>query len=53
MENSKRRLPISFFEKPRPSAPRDSMKNIIPIKWSKEVMNGKKQIIVTLPQKSK
>ncbi len=52
MENSKK-LPISFFEKPRPSAPKNSIKEIIPIKWSKEVIAGKKKVIVHLPREGR
>ncbi len=52
MENLKK-LPISFFEKPRPNSPKNSLKDIIPIKWSKEVINGKKEVIVSLPKESR
>lgn len=52
MENLKK-LPLSFFEKPRPSAPKNSLKDIIPIKWSKEVLDGKKEIIGSLPKESR
>ena len=45
-----KRLPISFFEKTRPNAPKNSLDDVIPIKWSKEVMNGKKKVKVSLPK---
>ncbi len=46
-----RKLPLNFFEKSRPSAPKNSLKDIIPIKWSDDVLSGKKQVIVSLPKK--
>lgn len=48
-----KKLPLSFFEKSRPNAPRNSLKDIIPIKWSKEVIDGEKEIIVNLPEESR
>lgn len=48
-----KKLPLSFFEKPRPNAPKNSLKDIIPIEWSKEVIDGNKKIIVSLPKESK
>ena len=46
-------LPISFFEKKRPEAPRDSLKNTVPFKWSneEEILSGKKrnEVIIQLP----
>ncbi len=48
-----KRLPKSFFEKSRPTAPVDSFKDIIPINWSNDVLNGKKKVIVELPKEKK
>ena len=49
-----KRLPLSFFEKTRPNAPKNSLKDIVPFKWSneKEILSGqkKKQVIVKLPK---
>ncbi len=53
METMKK-LPLSFFEKSRPNAPRNSLKDVIPFKWSneKEILSGKhtKEKIVELPK---
>lgn len=49
----KRGLPLSFFEKPRPIAPKNSLADIIPIKWTKETIDGKKEVIVSLPKESR
>lgn len=46
----KKELPLSFFEKPRQNAPKNSLKDVNPFKWSKEVLSGKEQILVTLPK---
>lgn len=48
------KLSISFFEKPRTVASKNLLneKEIIPIKWSKEVMTGKKQVLVYLPNET-
>ena len=46
-----KKLPLSFFEKRRPNAPKNSLKDIETIKWSKNILNGKKKIIVSLPKK--
>lgn len=48
-----KKMSISFFEKPRPNAPKNSLKDIIPIKWSKKVINGEKEVIVSLPKERK
>lgn len=48
-----KRLPLSFFEKSRPNAPKNSLKDIVPIEWSKEVLSGKKKVIVELPKTRK
>lgn len=42
MELSKK-LPLSFFEKSRPNAPKNSLKKTKPFKWSKEkeILSGK------------
>ena len=47
-----KKLSIGFFEKPRPTAPKNSLKDIIPIKWSKKVINGEREVIVNLPKES-
>jgi len=48
-------LPLNFFEKSRPNAPKNSLKDVIPFKWSneKEILSGKKkgQVVVELPKK--
>lgn len=49
MEKEKK-LSLSFFEKLRPTAPKDKQGEIEPIKWSKEVIDGKKKILVNLPK---
>lgn len=50
----KKELPLSFFEKPRQNAPKNSLKDVIPFKWSneKEILNGKNKdkVIVELPK---
>lgn len=50
-----KRLPLSFFEKSRPNAPKNSLKNVIPFEWSNEkaILSGKKrgQVIAELPKK--
>lgn len=43
----------SFFEKRRPNVRESNMKvnpddKVIPIKWSKDVLNGKKKVIVKI-----
>ena len=47
------RLPKDFFTKNRPKAEPSSNPDdeIIPIKWSKEVLNDKKKTIVKLAKK--
>lgn len=50
-----KQFPKGFFAIPRPIAkptnnPDDK---IIPIKWSKEVINGKEEVIVSLPKESR
>ncbi len=45
-----KRLPSSFFEKSRPNAPENSLKDVVPFDWSKEVLSGKKKVIVELPK---
>ena len=47
------KLPLSFFEKSRPKASKNSLDDIEPIKWSKEVIDGKQEIVVNLPKKDK
>ena len=47
---TKKKLPLSFFEKPRKNAPKNSLNDVEPIKWSKEVLEEKKQILVTIPK---
>lgn len=51
-----KKLPLSFFEKSRPNAPRNSLKDIKPFSWSneKEIFSGKKskKIIIGLPKKA-
>lgn len=42
METMKK-LPLSFFEKSRPNAPRNSFKDVMPIKWSKKLLMEKKK----------
>ena len=48
-------LPLSFFEKSRPNAPKNALKKVSPFKWTneKEILSGKKkeQVIVKLPEK--
>lgn len=50
-----RRLPKEFFAKVRPHAQpsNDPDDKIIPIKWSKEVMDGKRKAIVKLAKNGK
>ena len=50
-----RRLPKDFFTKSRPHAKpsNDPDDKIIPIKWSKEVMDGKRKAIVKLAKDRK
>ena len=45
-----KKLSISFFEKIRQTKTKNIDKEIEEIKWPKEVIDGKKQIIVTLPK---
>lgn len=51
---SMNKLPLSFFEKSRPNAPKDSLKDVFPFKWSneKKILSGKqaKEKIVGLPK---
>ena len=55
--DSKKRLPKSFFEKSRPNAPKNSLDEIIPFKWSneKEIINGKfkDKVIIKLKERNK
>lgn len=46
----KKKIPLNFFEKIRPTTKKDEQTDIEPINWSKEVINGKKEILVTLPK---
>lgn len=50
-----RRLPKDFFTTVRPAAQpsNDPDDKIIPIKWSEEVLNGKKKAIVKLAKNGK
>lgn len=54
MENSKK-IAVSFFEKSRPNAPKNSLDGVIPFSWSneKELQKGKYkgQKIITLPKR--
>ena len=54
--NYEKRLPKSFFEKSRPNAPKNSLDEIIPFKWSneKEIINGKfkNKVIIKLKENS-
>ena len=50
---TKKKWPLSFFEKSRPSTSQNSLEDIEPIKWSAEVIDGKKEVIVYLPKESK
>ena len=45
-----KKLPKSFFEKVRPQTTpnHNSSDEIIPIKWSKEVLSGQKRALVKL-----
>ena len=45
-----KRLPLSFYEKVKPTTPKDTHKDIEIIKWPKEVLDGKKEISITLPK---
>ena len=40
-----KKLPLSFFEKSRPNAPKNTLKDTAPFKWSneKEILSGKKK----------
>lgn len=53
MENEKKiKFPSGFFEKSRPKVTKNSQfEDIIPIKWSKKIRNGKKKAFVTAPKK--
>lgn len=45
-------LPKSFFEKVRPQKSdntREDRDKIVPFLWSKEVLSGRKQVVVSLP----
>ena len=48
----KKSLPLNFFEKSRPNAPKNSLKDVMPFQWSneKEILSSKKkgQVIVEL-----
>lgn len=50
----KKELPLSFFEKTRQNAPKNSPKDVIPFKWTneKEILSGKnkEKVIVELPK---
>ena len=48
-----KKLPISFFEKSRPNAPKDSLKDVIPFKFSNnDVKKGKykNKVVITSPK---
>lgn len=47
-----RKFPKGFFEQSRPIAPKEKT-DILPIKWSKEVLSGKKQAVVKSAKKGK
>lgn len=48
------RLPSSFFTKERPVvAAKESLKDITPIKWSKEVIAGTKKVVIKQDPKQK
>ena len=49
----KKTLPNNFFEKYRTNnvPSKQTEVEIYPIKWSKEVMDGKKEVVVSLPKK--
>lgn len=47
MKKEKPKFPKGFFTQPRPTiSTKETLKDIIPIKWSKEVISGKTKAIV-------
>lgn len=55
MEQKERPIfPKGFFTKPRPTiTTKDALKDVIPFKWSKEVIEGKKEAIICSASKKK
>lgn len=46
-KNVKQLLPKGFFSQSRPTiSAKEALKDVIPIKWTKEVVNGNKKTIV-------
>jgi len=40
-------LPKGFFTQPRPTiSTKESLKDVIPIQWSKDVLEGKKKALI-------
>lgn len=50
--NMKRRLPKSITQKDRERIKNESIQDIIPIKYSKDVEEGKRKVVFTLPPKT-
>lgn len=41
------KLPKGFFSQPRPTvSSKEALKDIIPIKWNKDVLDGNKKVVV-------
>ncbi len=49
---NKRKLPKSILQKSRPRIENESKQDIVPIKYSEDVENGKRKVIFTLPPKA-
>lgn len=47
-------FPKGFFTKPRPTiTTKEALKDVIPFKWSKEVLEGKKEAIICSAKENK
>ncbi len=48
MEKKERpKFPKGFFEQPRPTiSAKEALKDVIPVKWTKEVIDGTKKVLV-------
>ena len=48
---NKLKLPSDFFKQPRPKVSnKETFRDVVPIKWSKDVNNGNKQTVVYLKE---
>lgn len=54
VQKERPKFPKDFFTKPRPTiTTKEALKDVIPFKWSKEVLEGKTEAIICSANKGK